>query len=157
MLDILLAGRLEYAETRHHIILRPFRPSLALVFGDIRSRGKTYSLSGFVTDARTGEKIPDASVYEKQLLLSTLTDGRGRFVLRVRNRYKAIALTASKALYADTTMFIQLEAVTVVPGNGRDGPGGGLYGEQEDSGEVERTGLGRFLVSSRQRIQSLNL
>lgn len=158
VLDRLLGPDLEYAETGKYIILRPARLRLALVFGDITNRRNTYVVSGFVTNARTGERVPDASVYERQLLLSTLTDTRGRFRLRVRDRYKTAALTASKALYADTTMFIQLEAVTVSPtgGNGRQGTAG-PYGEAEDSGEVERTGLGRFLVSSRQRIQSLNL
>ncbi len=45
---------------------------------------KPWSFSGFVVDDRTGERIVNASVYEKRLLQATLTDEHGYFKLRFR-------------------------------------------------------------------------
>lgn len=161
VLDSVFKRKLEYIESGNYIILRRPGRGLALTLQDIRERGSTYLVSGRVTDLQTGRGVPDASVYEKQLLLATLTDTSGRFLLRVRDRYRTVALTASKVLYEDTTMFIQLEGVTVLPGRrhgrGREGRRRGNANPDGENTEVERTGLGRFLVSSRQRIQSLNL
>lgn len=158
VLDTVLKRRLEYIASGNYIILRQRGRELALTLRDIEEQGNAYLVSGYITDVRTGRGLPNTSVYEKQLLLATLTDESGGFSLRIKDRYKTVALTASKARYEDTTMVIQLEAVTVLPGKRRGGRGheDRFYGEDE-SGEVERTGLGRFLVSSRQRIQSLNL
>lgn len=157
VLDSLFRPPLEYLEAGDYIIIRLQGRPLALSLENIRRRGNSYWVSGYVRDLRSGRGIADASVYERQLLLATLTDDRGHFRLRVRDRYKTIALTASKALHEDTTIFIQLEGIVVLPGGAGPGsPDASLYGP--GGGEaVERTRLGRFLVSSSQRIQSLNL
>ncbi|QEC51270.1 hypothetical protein EDD80_101241 [Anseongella ginsenosidimutans] len=157
VLDLVLSRPLEYLEAGNYIILRPRGHTLALTLEDISERGNTYLVSGVVTDPSTGTGLPDASVYERQLLLATLTDEKGRFLLRVRDRYKTVALTASKALYEDTTMFIQLQGVVVLPGKKQGRKPGKWFSGQDENGDVERTGLGMFLLSSRQRVQSLNL
>src|SRR5690606_39608588 len=116
-------------------------------------QGNSYLVSGMVRDPQNGRGLSDASVYERQLLLATLTDAQGRFRLRVRDRFQTVALTASKALYEDTTVFVQLRGIVVLPGKDPDWGAGSWFSAEGQGGEVERTRLGRFLVSSGQRIQ----
>src|SRR3546814_17696535 len=84
------------------------------------------------------------------------------FLWRMKSRYKTVSLTVSKSGYRDTSMVIQLEGVTVLPGGkghqGRRASRRRRDGNGEAGGAgVERTRLGRFFVSSGPRIQSLNL
>src|SRR5690606_27552153 len=108
LLDRLLPPDIEYVESGDYLILRIPEQGLSMILEDIREQGNSYLVSGTVVDLRTGAGLPDASVYEKQLLLASLSDDNGQFLLRVRNRYKTVGLTASKIGYSDTTMFIRL-------------------------------------------------
>lgn len=150
----LFSDRYEYRQIGSYLIIRLPGRQLALALEDISSDERFYTVSGFVYNEHTGEKIRRASVYEKQLLVSTLTDSRGTFRIRIRNQHRMVTLTASKELFADTSVVIQLAASEVGPGSGPDpsraGPG-------EDPDQAEKTFLGRFFTSSRQRIQSLNI
>lgn len=157
VLNRLLPASLEFLEAGSHVIIRSRRQVLEFILEDISERGNAFIVSGKVLDPRTGQALPNASVYERQLLLATLTDKRGQFRLRVRDRYHTVALTASKALYEDATVFVQLRGVVVLPRPEQAGDQDSWFNGEEQQGEVERTALGRFLVSSGQRIQSLNL
>lgn len=157
LLDRLLPPALEYLEAGSHVVIRFRRKPLEFILEDIVDQGNSYLVSGMVRDPQNGRGLSDASVYERQLLLATLTDAQGRFRLRVRDRFQTVALTASKALYEDTTVFVQLRGIVVLPGKDPDWGAGSWFSAEGQDGEVERTRLGRFLVSSGQRIQSLNL
>ncbi|MFA6946370.1 MAG: hypothetical protein WC220_10770, partial [Pedobacter sp.] len=106
-----------------------------------------------VIDEQTGRKVPDVSVYEKRLLESTLSDKNGYFRMRIRGDHQSVILTLSKEAYRDTSLMF-LSTVTVKPE-------GYTYEDDENmsyaSNIVERLGIGRFLVSARQKIQSLNI
>ena len=151
ILDKLLAFRFEYKEQADHVILRPAFSRLVITPENIDNHQKQYSITGYVRDEKTGQPIKDVSVYEKRLLKSTLTDADGYFRLRFRGEHKSVILTAGKENYRDTTVLF-LSTLNISPQGYADTSES--YGS---SNRVERSGVGRFLVSSRQKIQSLNI
>lgn len=155
ILDQLLKGHYEYKESKNYIIInKKLLKGLSMIDYDIKASGNQYTISGYVIDAQSGEKIYNASVFERQMLSSTLTNKDGYFSLRLKNvQKKTIDLTASKSLYRDTTVMI-LHEITVRPGGYKESDNR-MY--DEDSSQVERTFMGRILLSSKQSIQSLNL
>ena len=149
ILDVLLEGSCQYKEEKGHIILQP-------------AREKWYTLSGYVLDAASGERISNASVYERQQLVATLTNDQGFFKLRLRDKYPTAAITISKEWYTDTSLVfaaggeqlcnvpvrpirnIQMDSVTVTP-------------NRPQSSNISSTWLGKFFLSSRQKVQALNI
>lgn len=63
-------------------------------------------LNGYVEDEKTGEKIAQASVYEKSSVASTVTDEYGYFKLKLEKKTDSIALSISKKNYRDTLVSI---------------------------------------------------
>ncbi|HEV2483523.1 MAG TPA: hypothetical protein VGS79_27850 [Puia sp.] len=115
-----------------------------------------YELSGFIKDKNTAKPVANATVYVKEQLLSVLTDDEGHFRLRLRVRSAYPVLTISKEWYADTDLVVhagydQVLQIALAP------VGGTVLDPVYISSPVERTWLGRRMLSARQRIQSLNL
>jgi hypothetical protein len=153
LLNKLLHDKYEYEERKNYIIITVSLPHLLLINTDITNDNNTYSISGLVVDERNGERLMNASVYEKQQLVSTLTDEHGYFRLKFSaNTGAIISLTASKRLYKDTSITL-LQTVSVTSRKNM-----AVYNNVNDRGNrVERTGLGRLFISTRQKIQSLNI
>lgn len=160
ILDRLFHGKIDYKENAKYVILRASSQQLTIEADNITTADRLYLISGHVTDIKTGLKIKQASVYEKRLLQSTLTDDDGYFKLRFKGEYNEVMLTASKEYYRDTTL-VFLSTITIKPE---------YYADSEQNNErkrnrkggpsnnlVEGLGLGRFFISSKQRIQSLNI
>ncbi len=63
-------------------------------------------LNGYVEDGKTGEKIAQASVYEKSSLTSTVTDEYGHFNLKLDKKSDSITISVSKKNYRDTLVSI---------------------------------------------------
>src|SRR5690606_39037466 len=141
ILDQLFNGALEYKETEKHIILQ-------------KATGFWY-VSGYIVDGNTGEKLSNASVYDKNQLVASLTNDEGYFRLKLKERTSVISV--SKAWYSDTTILVKpgqdqevtvgihpkvmaLGSVVVTPNSG-----------------VEKNWLGNLFLSSKQRMQSMNL
>jgi hypothetical protein len=59
---------------------------------------------GYVYDSRTGEKLTEASVYDKTLLASAITDKYGYFSMEVPSGTSIKSLQISKLGYSDTTL-----------------------------------------------------
>jgi hypothetical protein len=184
--DVLFAlfqSNLEYKNSGNYVILRR-APAVQKAINDKTSRDNTtYYVTGYVSDDSTGAKIKDASVYVKERLVSTLTDDKGYFRLRLKNTYSKTAVTVSKVEYNDTTFFIdpkynrpvniaimpayqQDEIVTISPDAGvaahdtvpeEIAIDSFLHSENREFSKLEQTRLGRFFATSVQRIQSLNL
>jgi hypothetical protein len=89
-------------------------------------------------------------VFEKRLLVSTLTDGNGFFKIKLKAG-GAITLTVSKEYYKDTTINF-LSKVTVY-----NNPHNYNYNPDIASTKAERNWLGRMFISSRVKIQSMNI
>lgn len=153
ILDKLFNNKVDYKENGDYVILRYAAKHLTIEPENITSAEKLYLISGYVIDTETGQKVKQASVYEKRLLQSTLSDQDGFFKLRFKGEHTEVILTASKENYRDTTL-IFLSDIKVKPEGYQDPNSAAASGVFSD---VESSGIGRFFISSRQRIQSLNI
>lgn len=180
ILDQLFNRTIDYKQSNNYIILRKATTTPRIVTGT-RSEEPVYIITGFVLNAETGEKLPDASIYGKQRLVSTLTDEQGYFTIKLKNRYGPATLVASKAAYKDTFVNIQTNfnqqvtfvmepvqfkysTVTVNPDYSiPDSITAALDTisyiptVNQEIKEAENTRVGKFLLSTKQRIQSINL
>lgn len=153
LLNKLFDNKVDYTENGEYIILRYAANRFTIEPENITTAEKLYLISGYVIDTQTGLKVKQASVYEKRLLQSTLTDGNGHFKLKFKGDHNEVILTASKESYRDTTL-IFLSDIKIKPE---------AYKDQDDRtanvgyGDIENSGIGKFFISSKQRIQSLNI
>lgn len=153
ILNRLFNNKVDYAENGEYIILRYAANHFTIEPENITTAEKLYLISGYVIDTQTGTKVKQASVYEKRLLQSTLTDNKGFFRLKFKGDHNEVILTASKESYRDTTL-IFLSDIKIKPEGYND-----HEGRRVNMGDanIENSGLGRFFISSKQRIQSLNI
>ncbi|MBS7566680.1 hypothetical protein KHS38_19910 [Mucilaginibacter sp. Bleaf8] len=149
----LFHDRYTYEERKNYLIILPQLRLFTLINTDITDENNSYSVSGLVADERTGERLMNVSVYEKQQLVSTLTDEHGYFRLKLRGgSSEPVRITVCKLSYKDTTVnFLQS-----VPISSRAKAWEYKYGSNNYN-RVERTGLGGLFISARQKIQSLNI
>lgn len=153
LLSKLFQDKYEYEERKNYVIITASLPHLLLVNTDITNDNHNYSVSGLVVDERSGERIMNASVYLKEQLVAVLTDVHGYFRLNFKmNNPSPIIVTASKRLYRDTTIHF-LQTVLVDSRSSKDAH----ENLNRKDNRVERTGLGRLFISTRQKIQSLNI
>ncbi len=181
-LDKLFGNSLDYKESGRYIILRKRLPAAAS--GTVANA--VYYIKGMVKDRSTGIGIANASVYEKTKLAATLTNEDGSFVLKLKTKSARPVISFSRQHYLDTSLFISLPvngAVTVRLQSLRLpfidtgtitilSPSDALPVVIPDSTfiltktsvqsinttkMVERTRTGKFLLSAKQKVQSLNL
>jgi CarboxypepD_reg-like domain len=184
VLELLLNDHYEFRESGNYVIIRKAPITINLVTNKAVTQDNAYTVSGYVLDNETGNWIRYASIYEKNQLASTLTNDDGYFKLRLKHKTKTAAITVSKEFYEDTTVYIdpgydQQLTITITPVSTGAitiiGPDDYFAPEQlkirvqtdsaiteytytrTDSVKVEKTGMGRFLLSSQQKVQSLNL
>lgn len=185
VLDYIFHGSIEYKESGNYIILRRAPLTLSLITSQAVTDDKLYTVSGYVLDEQSGERIGNASIYEKQRLVSTLTNEEGFFKMRLKSKSGKAALTVSKEFYQDTTVIIQPKynqqvtitilpvefvgkMITVSPADYTMPDSIAIDVEIDssvtryvylkiDSFKVEKTTVGNFLLSSRLKVQSLNL
>jgi hypothetical protein len=150
VLDSLLGGRYEYIESGRYVILqvRASAPSPPVTHG--------YTISGWVVDSDTKRRISRASIYAADQLISTLTDSSGFFRLRLKDKGSHATITVSKELYRDTFLVIRSGYDQEFTFNIDSARVAELMPFVVSS-HVERTWVGRLFISSRQKIQSLNL
>ena len=174
----------EFKESGNYVIIRkaPIRMTLVTQKGVTEER--IYSVSGYVYDEQSGAAINEASIYEKTILASAMSNEEGFFKIKLKSSKSGTAeLTVSKEFYEDTTVkiqprFDQQVSITMMP---VEMPGSTEVITPEDyltpdslkitpdttvnanppsatdSIKVQETGIGRFLLSGKQKIQSLNL
>src|SRR5262245_47175168 len=106
ILDQLFNNRYDWKQYNNYIILRKALMKPAIVT-PTPSEDKLYTVTGYILNGETGEKISNASIYEKQRLASTLSDEKGFFKIRLKSRYSIATLTISRELFEDTTVVIQ--------------------------------------------------
>lgn len=153
VIDEMFDGKVDYKENAEYIFLRYAVNHLTIAPENITTADNLYLISGYIVDTETGRRVKQASVYEKKLLQSTLTDDDGYFTLRFKGDHKAVTLTASKETYRDTSL-IFLADIKILP-KGYDDPDkekGTLL-----SNAIENLGISKFLLGSKQRIQNLNI
>lgn len=185
ILSLLFNNTYEFRESGNYVIIRKAPIRMTIVTNKAVVEERVYTVSGYVYDEQSGTAINEASVYEKKLLASALTNTEGYFKLKLKSSKASTAtLTVSKEFYEDTSVVIeprhsQQLTITMIPVE-RDGdnvtispedyliPDSGRNSAQDtlpkkglvsarDSAKVERTGMGRFLLTTKQKVQSLNL
>lgn len=149
ILDSLLNGNFEYKEASNYVVLRACPNSLSLIPEKSEPIGRKYVISGYIIDNANGRKIKDASVYDRQLLKSTLTDGQGYFKLKIKSNDQAIRLTVTKDMYKEIT-------VTMLPAVKFGGNDSTKYGFAPGEGIVA-TYFGKIFISTKQKVQNVNL
>jgi len=142
VLDELLGNAFEYRQKKNYVIIQPL---------------SEWEITGYVLDRTTGEKLPDVSVYEPGRLVASLTNDDGYFRLRLHRAEAPQYITVRKMSYGDTS-------VRIYPGDNRE-----LFipisavGYALDSititnhKRMEDTWFGKVLLSSKAKIQSVNL
>ncbi len=144
----------EFKETPDYVIVRYAPRMLEVLVETEKESGRSFILKGYVLDSIGGQGIGEASVYDRKALVSTLSDKDGFFKLVIKRPGESVWLTVNKENYREMTMVVLLPVE--VKRRAREGKYG-YYPDQEGSNRLERTGIGRFLIGSRQRIQRLNL
>ncbi|HEX6429438.1 MAG TPA: hypothetical protein VF008_17220 [Niastella sp.] len=184
VLDLLCGNMYKWQQNNNYIILRKAPITTpTFVTSQTLSVEKLYTVTGYVLNGETGEKVENVTVYEKQRLVSAMTDDKGFFKIKLKSRYSTASLAISREMYEDTTVVIQpkydqqvtivmmpVEAseplVTISP----------IEDEQPDTIvikpptdtlattsrakediQVEKTKWGKRLLSAKQNIQSINL
>lgn len=147
VLDMIFGDAFQYKEVDNHIVIQQ------------TSKEKVYVISGHITDQSSGGSIKDASIFERNELLSVLSNDQGyfRLKLKAKDKHSDAVITISKSFYNDTTILIkpgydQELNIVMVPD---------VYSLSEveinQYSQVEHSWFGNFFLSSRQRVQSINL
>ncbi|NIJ52383.1 STN and carboxypeptidase regulatory-like domain-containing protein [Dyadobacter arcticus] len=140
----LFKAKYQYREKGDYVIILP------------AAKEKAVYIEGFITDQETSAPVDYASVYSRQLLVSTLSDDDGHFRLRIKDRSFPASITISKVGYGDTTIVVnqqddtRLEIVISQKAVDLD-PLIVTYSEGESSW------LGRLFLSAKLRAQSRNI
>ena len=185
ILDFLFKQNYEYRESGNYIILRRAPLQLTMITSKAVMEEKFFAVSGYVLDDVSGAVVSDASIYGRRHLVATLTNQQGFFKIKLKGKFKTASLAVSKQFYEDTTVTIlpnrdQQISIAIVPvepfGNTVtispedyltpdtitvDAVSDSSFTRntdlKNDSVKVERTRTGKFLLSARQKVQSINL
>jgi hypothetical protein len=144
ILMILFPGRFTYRESGNYIIIQNPSDNLS-----------AFTISGRVTDALSGEKIEDASIYEPNQLISVFSDEEGYFHLTLKNKQKPVFIHISKISYLDTVISLSAGWDQDLPVAIHSSPY--ELNPVNVSNKVEKTWVARLFLSSGQMVQSLNL
>jgi len=100
VLNQVFKGTMDYKEKSSHLILTkvPIKQTQATTTVVI--------ISGYVEDAETKEKVPDASVYDKKSITSAVTDEYGYFKMKLDKKDQEATIAVSKKDYRDTLVTI---------------------------------------------------
>lgn len=108
VLDNLFSGKMTYTAKGGHIILNKKREEEAPSY---------LSVSGYVTDGITGEKIPETSVYDKTSRMSVITNKYGYYSFKLNKKKISsdnLALFVNKANYKDTIIYLKQRGNTTI-------------------------------------------
>ena len=141
VLDMLFKDNISYKEKEKYVILQKADPY--------------WYITGYVYDELTNEGIGYASVYEKQQLVASMTNDHGYFQLRVKDRSQPAVISVSKAWYSDTAIIVSPGSNQAI--NLKIKPKEMALDSIVITPQVEKNWLGKMFLSSKQRMQSMNL
>src|SRR6478735_782997 len=104
VLQLIFKGTKIYKEKNGYLILTQAPPPP-------KTETTVVIISGYVEDETTGDKIADASIYDKTTLASAVTDQFGFYKLKLDKTKSVASLTISKKDYRDTLIRV------TAPGN----------------------------------------
>jgi len=145
----------EFKEVPGYIILR-HAPNKLILTAELESNQPGELLvKGHVTDAVFKINVAHVSVVEKDLLIAQLTDEQGNFSFKISNPNFSLLLTASKDNYRDTSIYL-LQDVPIVGEKMKKRRYKYDPDESKKRAKLEQ-GFSRFFITSKQKIQDLNL
>lgn len=153
-LNLLLKNQYEYRETPNFVIIRYAPLEMTMVVQESNGSQEQYLIRGKIVEKQSGRPVPNASVYEKNLLQSTLSDKDGLFSLKLKNVRTTIILTTSKEGYKDNSSYFLPEVVIFKDPKKRNGA---YTNEDQELPKVENTFLGRTFITKKQRTQTRNI
>jgi len=153
-LNNVLGPDYEFKEVPGYIVLRHAPRKLLLAAEVDNDPGKPLTVRGHVSDAADGRRLGHVSIFEKNLLVSTLTDEQGDFALKLNSWSGAVLLTATKENYRDTSLFILQDVNVISKATNKHYQ---YYPEGEQTGGRLRRSFAHLFISSKQMIQNLNL
>lgn len=174
VLRTLFDASYDFKEVGDYVIIRRKVVSTKNVVARKVVQDRFYYIKGYVVDEATGEKIANATIYEKMNLLSAMTDENGYFSLKLKKKYKTAEISISRENYIDTTvnivknynqqMTIALQEVAPVylvvdaaSGDTIVGLTSAMNNMLDNFSKVEGNWIGRIFLGSKQKLQSLNL
>lgn len=146
----------------------------------------TYTIKGVIKDEQTGLGVANVSIYEKTRLYSTLSNADGYFELKIKSKSQRPLLSVSRENYFDTSIAVELpskndviviienryaqlsDAATITIISPTDTlpviiPDSTIRITQTEPPTIdsivtpEKTEWAKFVLSSKQRVQALNL
>lgn len=95
ILDKLLEGYCHYTEKGKYIIIHA-------------GGERFFTISGFIEDGNTGKRLSNVTVYEEQILASTLTNEEGYFKLPIKNKHKlkTISIVVRKEAFNENSVSV---------------------------------------------------
>lgn len=154
-LDGILGKEYSFKELGRHIIIQ-YTPQRMSVDFEVQTPTKNkVVITGYIKNIRTNRPISNASIFDRNALLSTLTDQNGYFELDVKKRSNLIAVNVSKEAFRDTSVMV-IFPIEARIGEKKTRDYGYFEGYEEDHG-LYRSFWGRVFLSPAQKIQSMNL
>lgn len=154
LLEKILGENYEFKEVPGYVVLKYAPRKLLILAEAYKEQGGQTILKGYVRDVSNQGPVALASVYEKNLLLSTLTDDRGYFELKLKKYMGSVMLTASKEDYHTASVNLLPEVVVNDKSHVKKYR---YYPENATGSDVEHSRFARFFISSRQLLQGLNV
>jgi hypothetical protein len=104
LLNQLFGGTVQYKEKGNYIILTkaPAPPQKA-------STIKALTISGYVINSETGEKISEVSIYDKKTLTSAVSNSFGYFKLKIEKPADVNTISFNKREFRDTVITVSKE------------------------------------------------
>lgn len=99
VLNQVFANRMTYKSRGNHIILLPADPP--------DPAPKNFQLEGYILDELTGQRIAQASIFEKTTLASTVSNPFGYYRIRLPSNRATIRLDVRKQAYVGETVTIR--------------------------------------------------
>lgn len=152
LLDDLLKNRFEFRQAGKFVIIRYAPNDLVIRINESIGSPDLYTVVGQIVDKRTEKPIQNASIYERNLLVAELSDANGLFTMKLKHVTKPITLTVSKENYKSAVTHFLAE---VVISGKADTVQERYIASNLDT--IERTLLGKMLITTKQKIQSINI
>lgn len=99
ILNEIFKGALQYKDKGRHLILTK-------VTSSEKTNVVVVTISGYIDDAATGNRLTDVSIYEKTTLASAVSDQYGFYKVKLESKNPIQALSISKLGYYDSTINI---------------------------------------------------
>jgi CarboxypepD_reg-like domain len=107
LLRMLFNSNYEFKESGNYVIIRKKAIISTNTIDQTITGNPYFIINGIVVDDETGFIIPNATIYEKQNLISTITDENGAFSFKLKNKYNTAQISISKDSYSDTSVEVR--------------------------------------------------